>query len=154
MQFLLAQPISRKLPALIVSLCLTASLSIAVVGYFDFVRNIRQETAKNLEVIIENRAETLSNYFSRLADETGSLGYDPTTVAAVGAFQNSYGLMIDSAGLQQAYIDNNPNPPAQRELLDQAPASIPYHFQHGRFHPFFRQIVSNAGLYDLVILNP
>jgi methyl-accepting chemotaxis protein len=154
MQFMLAQPIARKLPALIVSLCLAACLSIAVVGYFDFVRIIRQETAKNLEVIIENRAEMLSDYFSRLAEETGSLGSDPTTIAAVGAFQDSYGLMIDSAGLQQAYIDDNPNPASQRDLLDQAPASIPYHFQHGRFHPFFRQIVTNDGLHDLVILNP
>ena len=51
MQFMLAQPIARKLPALIVSLCLAACLSIAVVGYFDFVRIIRQETAKNLAVI-------------------------------------------------------------------------------------------------------
>ena len=153
MQFLSALPISRKLPAIIVALCIAASFSIAVVGYQDFSRNIRSETEKSFEVITQSRAEAISIWFQRLGTDVAALGRDPTVVAATSGFTSSYNVMIDGPGLQDAYITNNPNPEGARDLLDQPPEAIPYHFQHGRFHPHFRQTKQTTGFYDFFIFN-
>ncbi len=153
MQFLSALPISRKLPAIIVALCIAASLSIAVVGYQDFSRNIRSETEKSFELITQSRAEAISVWFERLGSDVAALGRDPTVVAAASGFSSSYRVMTDGPALQEAYITNNPNPKGARDLLDQPPEAIPYHFQHARFHPHFRQIMQTAGYYDFFIFN-
>ena len=153
MQFLSALPISRKLPTLIVALSLAASLSIAVIGYLDFSGSTRQQTEENFELVTQSRADSLVEWGARIESEVAILGRDPTVVAAVHGFDSSYELMIDSAGLQQAYITDNPNPPGARDRYDQAPESLPYHFQHGRFHPHFRQVTTSAGYYDLFVLN-
>ena len=148
-----ALPISRKLPLVIATLCVVASVSVAIVSYLDFRRNIFQQSQESLEVLTESRADALVTWFENLGGDVSALGRDPTVVSAVNAFNSSFNLMIDSAGLQQAYIANNPHPVGQKQLLDQAPESIPYHFQHGQFHPFFRQIKETVGYYDIFLFN-
>lgn len=153
MAFLSAIPISRKLPAIVALLCICASLSIAVVGYLDFQRNIISEAQRNFRVLTESRGDALETWFDNLGSDVASLGRDPTVSAAVGSFGSSYNLMIDNAGLQDAYITENPNPVGEKDKFMQAPEAIPYHFQHGRFHPYFRQINDSQGYYDMFLFN-
>ena len=153
MAFLSAIPISRKLPAIIVALCLTASLSIAVVSYSDFKRNILHEAQKSFSILTESRTSAVASWLENLEGEVSALGADPTVSAAINSFTSSYNLMIDSAGLQLAYVTNNPNPIGEKDMLDQAPESIPYHFQHGQFHPYLRQIKDTEGYYDIFLFN-
>lgn len=145
--------LSRKLPAIIAALCVTASVSIAIVGYLDFQSNVREQARKNFSVLTDSRGATLLTWFENMGRDVRALGADPSVVAAVSAFSNSYNLMIDSAGLQDAYIANNPNPAGERDKLNQAPESVPYHFQHGQFHPHFRQIMQTSGYYDIFLFN-
>jgi len=153
MAVLSAIPISRKLPAIIVALCLTASLSIAVVSYSDFKRNILFEAQKSFSILTESRTSAVVSWFENLESDVLALGSDPTVLAAINSFTSSYNLMIDSAGLQLAYVTNNPNPVGAKDLYNQAPESIPYHFQHGQFHPYFRQIKETEGYYDIFLFN-
>ena len=153
MTVLSAIPISRKLPAIIVALCLTASLSIAVVSYSDFKRNILFEAQKSFSILTESRTSAVVSWFENLESDVLALGSDPTVLAAINSFTSSYNLMIDSAGLQLAYVTNNPNPVGAKDLYNQAPESIPYHFQHGQFHPYFRQIKETEGYYDIFLFN-
>jgi methyl-accepting chemotaxis protein len=153
MRILTAIPIARKLPAMIVGLCLISSLSIAVVGYRDIQHNIRLAMDRSLALMTQTRAEALALWFDNLGSDVAGLGRDPTVIEATKAFQSAYNLMIDPAGLQAAYITDNPNPIGEKHLLDQPPAAIPYHFQHGRFHPYFRQVWETAGYSDVYIFN-
>lgn len=153
MALLTAVSLSRKLPVIIAALCIAASVSIAVVGYLDFNRNINQEVRENFRILTESRGAALSSWFDHVEKNVASLGSDPTIIAAATAFTSSYDLMIDSAGLQAAYIINNPNPVGQKDLLVQAPDSIPYHFQHGQFHSHFRQIQAAEEYYDILLFN-
>ncbi|MCK0094581.1 methyl-accepting chemotaxis protein [Yoonia sp. F2084L] len=145
--------LSRKLPAIIAALCIMASVSIAIVGYMDFRSAVTAEARNNLRVITQSRGDALATWFDNLGKDVSTFGTDPSFASAVNAFSNSYGLMIDSAGLQTAYITENPNPIGKKDQLDQAEGSIPYHFQHGQFHPYFRQIRDYAGYYDLFLFN-
>ncbi len=153
MRFHALMRLSRKLPAIIAALCVTASVSIAIVGYLDFKANVTQETRRNLEVLTQSRGDALLSWFDGLERDVASFGTDPSFVSAVNALSSSFNLMIDSDGLQAAYITNNPNPIGQRDRLDQPPASIPYHFQHAQFHPYFRQIRDTVGYYDIFLFN-
>ena len=148
-----ALPISRKLPAVIVALCLTASLTIAVLGYRDFQNNMTREARSSFDVLTQSRSEALIAWFDRLQSEVANLGRDPTIVSAMNAFSSSYNLMIDSAGLRDAYIVNNANPVGEKELLDRAPEAVPYNFQHGDFHPYIRQVRDEAGFPDLLLIS-
>ncbi|PJI91760.1 methyl-accepting chemotaxis protein [Yoonia maricola] len=153
MGFFASVALSRKLPVIIAALCVSASVSIATVGYFDFRENVRSETRKGLQILTESRGDALLAWFENMRQGVNSFGTDPTLQAAASSFSSSYNLMIDSDGLQDAYITNNPNPLGQRDQLDQAPESVPYHFQHGQFHPYFRQIKNTAGYYDIFLFN-
>ncbi|KQI73271.1 chemotaxis protein [Loktanella sp. 5RATIMAR09] len=145
--------LSRKLPSIIAALCVAASVSIAIVGYIDFRQSVFQEARKNFQILTESRGKSLVTWFENTGQIVASYANDPTVVAALSSFDSSYNLMIDSVGLRDAYITNNPNPAGERALLDQAPESVPYHFQHGRFHPYFRDIVKTAGYYDFFLFN-
>jgi methyl-accepting chemotaxis protein len=146
-------PFSKKLPTIITTLCLTASLSIAVVGYLDFKRNTVEQARQNFQVLTESRGDALLKWMENIGADVVALGTDPTVVGAINAFNSSYSLMIDSAGLQAAYVTNNPNPPGSRDLFDQAPESVPYNYQHARFQPFFRQLKNTKGYYDVFLFN-
>ncbi|WP_165606544.1 methyl-accepting chemotaxis protein [Yoonia litorea] len=128
-------------------------MSIAFISYEDFEDNIQAETSRAFRVISESRAEGLEVWFDNLGRQVASYGSDPTVVAAVSAFDSAYGLMIDPDGLQAAYINENPNPAGAKDLYDQAPEPIPYHFQHARFHPHFRDIKDSSGFYDFFLFN-
>jgi methyl-accepting chemotaxis protein len=145
--------LSRKLPSIIAALCVAASVSIAIVGYMDFRQSVFLEARKSFQILTESRGKSLMTWFENTGRGVASYANDPTVGAALSSFGSSYNLMIDSAGLRDAYITNNPNPPGERALLDQAPDSVPYHFQHGRFHPYFRDIVQTTGYYDFFLFN-
>ncbi len=149
-----AIPVSRKLPAVIVGLCLCASFSIAIVSYSDFRANILEEARRDLRLTADNRSAALQTWSETVEDSVRGLAQDPTLTAALNSFTTSFNLMIDRRGLQAAYITDNPHAVDQRELLDQAPESVPYHFQHGQFHPYFRKVKDTDGYYDLLLLNP
>ena len=153
MSFLHAIPISRKLPGMIVALCLFAGLSIAIVGYRDFQRHIVSQVRSNFDVIVENRGSALTALFDQIGSNVQAYGIDPTVVAAVSAFDSTYDLMIDPDGLQEAYVTNNPHGAAERDLLDQPPAQLPFHYQHATYHPYFRQIKNAAGYADVFLFN-
>jgi methyl-accepting chemotaxis protein len=153
MNFLNAIRISTKLPVLVATLCLVASTSIALLGYFDLKRNILSNQRETYELLTAERISALNTWLSTVGDHIAQFGNDPTVVSAVSAFSASYNLMIDAPGLQAAYITNNPHPTGEKELLVQAPESLPYHFQHGSFHPFFRQTNMVNGYYDIFLFN-
>ena len=153
MRFSSSIALSRKLPTIIAALCVTASVSIAVVGFLDLRQNVFQEARKSFRILTESRGDALVTWFDNMGRSVASYANDPTVIGALSSFNSSYNLMIDSAGLRDAYVTNNPNPPGERALLDQAPDSVPYHFQHGRFHPYFRDVLNTSGYYDFFLFN-
>ncbi len=153
MKFTTSMALSRKLQAIIAALCVTASVSIALVGYLDFRENVFADARKNFRILTQTRGAATVTWFDNLGRSVASYANDPTFVAALSSFTSSYNLMIDSDGLRAAYVTNNPNPPGERALMDQAADSVPYHFQHGRFHPYFRDVLQTAGYYDVFLFN-
>lgn len=160
MTFLTKIPLSRKLPTVIAALCLTASVSIAVVGYLDFKKNIVAQARNSFQVLTESRGDALTAWFENTGQDVRGFATDPTVVSAMAGFLTTLAInndgfqdMIDNAGLQDAYVRKNPYPAGERDQFDQAPEALPYHFRHGRYHPYFRQITQSAGYDDVFLFN-
>lgn len=68
-------------------------------------------------------------------------------------------LPVDSAGLrlQDRYIARNPNPPGERQKLEQPPATPgntgAYDAVHRRFHAHFVDMMQKLGMYDLFLID-
>ena len=147
--------IATKLPLIIVTLCLAVSSAIGVLGYFSFQRTILSEVQKSYQIVTEERRAALQAWFDEIGDDIVDIGQNPSVADAITGLGNVFGVMMDdpTAYLQAAYIDTNPHPVGQKDLLDQAPESVPYNFRHAAVHPYFRGIKDSRGYYDLFLFN-
>ncbi len=59
----------------------------------------------------------------------------------------------DSIALQQAYINNNPNPLGEKEKLDTVNDNTQYSQLHKKYHPFFREFLNRFGYYDIFLVD-
>lgn len=153
MRILNSVPFSRKLPVIIAGISLAASMTVAVLGYLDFRAVTLKEAERNFDVLVNERVVGLMTWFQETEDRTVAYVQMPSVINATLALSSSFALVADPADLRRAYIDANPNPVGQKGLLDQAPETIPYNFQHGAFHPFFRNLVESAGYSDVFLIN-
>ncbi|WP_019956409.1 methyl-accepting chemotaxis protein [Yoonia vestfoldensis] len=153
MRNLSSVPLSRKLPVVIACISLAASLTVAVLGYLDFRDSTLHEAKRNFHVLTDERGLALENWLDEVEKEVISYVRMPSVINATQALSSSFTLMTTAADLQAAYTTNNPNPVGQKGLLDQAPEPVPYNFQHGAFHPFFRNLVDAGRYYDVFLIN-
>lgn len=146
---------SAKLPMAFVALSLSVTLVVSWMGYRDFRTSLIQQSQNMLHVLTTERANAVENWFEHMNSEVVNFSSDPTVVKAMVGFNSTFGLLMEDpvADLQKAYIEDNPNPVGQKDLLDRAEASIPYNFQHEIFHPVFRQAKDRYGLYDFFLFD-
>lgn len=146
---------TKKLPAAFVILTLVMALAMSWMGYRDFRSSLIDQTVKKLDILVKERASAIESWFERLDSQVKSYSDDPTVIQAIQGFGSTFGLLMEDpvAELQAAYITDNPNPVGEKDLYDRAPESIPYHFQHETFHPFFRTIKDYLNLYDVFLFD-
>ena len=58
-----------------------------------------------------------------------------------------------TALLKGAYIHDNPHPSGEKHLLDQGDVSLAYDAAHARYHPWFRELLTERGYYDIILFN-
>ncbi|WP_322889065.1 MULTISPECIES: methyl-accepting chemotaxis protein [unclassified Yoonia] len=146
-------PLSRKLPVIIGGISLAAAVTVAGLSYLDFRDSMVKEAQHHFDVLAEERGIALENWVAEVENNVLAYARMPSVINATQALSSSFALLDDSTDLQAAYITNNPNPVGQKGLLDQAPEAIPYNFQHGAFHPFFRNLVNDSDYRDVFLLN-
>ncbi len=155
MTILNAIKISMRLPLIIGAVSVAIATMIGVFGYYDFQRNMLQESRDALEILSDERAGSLETWANGFERNVLSYASSTKTLKALNAFSASFDLSSDNPmrDRQRAYITDNPNPPDQRENLDRASENVPYNFQHEVYHPFFRGIVQNGGYYDAYLFS-
>ena len=146
---------TTKLPLAFVTLSLIVALSMSWMGFRDFKASLIEQNHEKLDILAKERALAIENWFNGLDAQVRRYAADPTVIQAIQGFDSTFGLLMDDPvkDLQAAYIDNNPNPLGEKDLLDQAPESIPYNFQHANFHPFFRAAKDYLALYDIFLFD-
>jgi methyl-accepting chemotaxis protein len=155
MTILNAIKISMRLPLIIGAVSVAIATMIGVLGYYDFQRNMLQESRNALKILTDERARSLETWANGFERNVLNYASSSKTLKALHAFSASFYLSSDNPmrDRQQDYITDNPNPPDQREKLDRASENVPYNFQHEVYHPFFRSVVQDGGYYDAYLFS-
>lgn len=154
MKSLLAS-IAFRLPAAIVALCVIVAGSITYFGYTSSARHLEIEAGERLSLALEARRERLKDWLNALLAEVESDRRSPTLLAAMQDLQSGWAALgADAASrLRRLYLDENPQAPGRRELLDDAADGSPYSEAHRRHHPLLRDIKARGGFEDLMLFD-
>ncbi|MHA7776211.1 methyl-accepting chemotaxis protein [Roseibium sp. M-1] len=147
--------IRYKIPAAIFAVALGVGTGIGLSSYFSAASEIRHLTGNRLQAIAESRVTELSDYLRAIEADLTIVSRLPFTLEAATAFSQAYqALDADPAtALKQAYISGNPNPLGQKHKLDAAETGTGYDSAHARFHPWFRDFLTERGYYDIFLFN-
>lgn len=147
--------LGRKIPSFIILAALTATILIGAAALWRAGGQLETEAENKLGSLAEARTVALEQFLNSLRADLKVIAAAPITVQAMNFFTlgyNTYGT-DPSAGIRKLFIDDNPNPPEKRELLDDSKDSGFYNSNHKKLHPFFREILQRKGYEDIILVN-
>jgi methyl-accepting chemotaxis protein len=152
---LAAQPISRKLPAVVAALAALAALATGTAGYLKAASDRAALTATALAEAAVARRDALEAYLATISRDLDAVATNPHTLEALTALRTGYAELGTNAeaALQKAYITDNPHPLGQKENLDTAEDGSIYSQAHARLHGWFRSFLRNNGYYDIFLFD-
>jgi len=147
--------IAIKLPIVIIGLCFATAVAISTLAYVQSKATLLDQTHKRLNALATQRGAQLEMWAQTVSDDVRGFASDPSVVDAILALSNTFDLLGDNptADLQDAYIANNPYDASERDLLDKSDVPHPYHFQHERYHHYFRNLKDTDQYYDVFLFN-
>ena len=147
--------IAVKLPSVIISLCFATAIAISTLAYLQSKKTLLDQANIRLEVLVEERAAQLRFWFQTLEDDIAGYGHDLSILSAIKSFASTFELFPEgpTRALQDAYIAQNPYPAGERDQLNKPDIPHPYHFQHERFHNFFRSLKNTDNYHDVFLFN-
>jgi methyl-accepting chemotaxis protein len=155
MGFLPKLKIAHKLPMAMLLSALVVSGGVGGASYVIAQNTVVELTEHRLANAVNERAAELATYLIGIKDDLLTRAGESTAVT-LREFKVSWGQVktgVPSEVLRQAYINDNPNPPGQRILLDSAVGQLTYNFTHRKVHPSFRKLIEKRGYYDLFLFD-
>ena len=144
-----------------------ASKAYQIESYFRTIQNHTQTLSEDLSIVAA--VQQFDAAFQQLEKTTPP----PAAAEALQAYYSTHflpRLLRNNSGtpnlqaylptaaaariLQNLYIAANPHPVGKKQKLVAASDGSAYSKAHGRYHPFFRDIVAKFGYYDMFLINP
>jgi len=147
--------IAYKLPLVVLLSAFVVSGGVGGASYVIAQNTVAQLTKDRLASAVAERGNELSTYLNNIRDDLLTRAGESTAVT-IHDFQVGWGQIktgLPAEVLRQAYIDDNPNPPGKRILLDSALSPLKYNFLHRKVHPGFRKFIERRGYYDLFLFD-
>ena len=147
--------LSRKLPALIVSVGAVAAIGIGAAAYLASQSAVHTEVEQKLTALLDARKSALTDWLTAISGDLAVQSQNLTILEALTAFSAGWQAIEGdrTAALQSLYIDENPNPVGQKENLDAAADGSLYSQAHARFHPYVRAFLRDRGYYDIFLFD-
>ncbi len=147
--------ISKKLPLIMIGL--TAINVFAVTGLQQYLmyKDTIGHSQRSLSAYQNAQANELRDYFSSIKDELVTLSDSDYVRQALVDFQSGWDALgaEPAQGLQNLYIDSNPNPTGQKDKLTAADDGSLYSLVHAKYHPWFHKLQQARGYYDIFLFN-
>ena len=145
-----------KLPVIIATAALVASIGVGLGSYLYSSSSIQHLDEERLTLIVEARRQQLDAYFSSIKGDLISIASNPITYQSIENFAG--GWKVDGAEhaklLYKNYVTDNPHPVGQKQKLDAANSGAwKYDRVHANVHPWFRQHLENSGYYDIFLFD-
>ncbi len=148
-------PLRLKIPGLIVGFAMVVGVGVAVASNITASDRIDSLTQDRLGGVAKARSEALDEYFKEIRQDLILTATNPFTVDALKSMGEAFKTVPGdkSASLKKTYIHDNPNALGKKHLLDKGPSGGGYDAAHGRFHPWFRQFLTERGYYDIFLFD-
>ncbi|MEZ5918902.1 MAG: methyl-accepting chemotaxis protein [Alphaproteobacteria bacterium] len=157
MRFLDNIRISKKLPAIVVLCAIVSTAAVGVLSYVEARSALINVEEAKLTALKETRKKQLSDYLGAIEEDLKTVADNPYTLEALKAFEAGWNEMgfqgNPTETLQRLYIDENPNPTGQKELLDYASDGSAYSQAHAKYHGWFRSFLNARGYYDIFLFD-
>ncbi len=147
--------ISKKLPIILVALCLTTGLIVGLIASYQSSSEFHLAANSKLRALQETRASELSRYLGTIREDLKFQSTNPFVREALIAFTAGWNKVDGdkTKTLQRLYIKENPNPTGKKENLDFAPDGSAYSAAHGKYHPWMRQFLRARDYYDVFLFD-
>ncbi len=151
--------IARKLPVLIIILTAISVAGIGISNYYTAASELEVAAERQLMALAHSRNQALKAYLGGIREDLRIMGSNETVKTAMRQFTGAYAEIEATGGsalsvLQRQYITDNPNPTGEKERLDRATQDSEYNRLHGRFHPWFRNMLQQRDYYDIFLFSP
>lgn len=147
--------LSAKLTGLVVGSVIFTALVIGTVSFLVARYEIHTVEQEKLVSLTETRKATIQDYLLSIEQDTRTLANSETVQNATLQFSAAWsGLGTkQQEKLQKIYVQDNPHPVGQKQLLDDGKDDSQYSQIHQQFHPWFRQFAKERGYYDIFIFD-
>jgi methyl-accepting chemotaxis protein len=156
--------IAQKLPLAMVVSALLVSAGVGTASYLIGSRTVDEMSVRQMQTVADERAKEFQTLLGTIQSDVVGTASADFTVGAVRDLSVAWGKMgMDKpptdpvATLRGNYIEFNPNPAGQRQLLD-TPAGegvkkTSYEFQHVKINPIFRKQMERRGYADMFLFD-
>ncbi|MDH3700104.1 MAG: methyl-accepting chemotaxis protein [Alphaproteobacteria bacterium] len=147
--------IALKIPAIIVVLTGLAILCTGMIAQFYGSSSISKAALESLAAINQARNIALESYFLRITTDVKTAGADPQIKRALDEFKIGWTELENPATkLQSLYIDKNPYPAGDKQVLEAAEDSSLYSAAHRKHHRRLYNFASSRDFYDVYLFDP
>ena len=150
--------IAQKLPLVVAGAALVASAVVGVGAYLIAANTVATLTEDKLRTVAAQRATAFKDLLESIKSDLIVTASSGGTVSAIQNLAIGWPQIGDdpTAILKDAFIDKNPNPADQRDLLDQGKLNkgITYDMAHARLHTGFRSQLHAHGYEDIYLVDP
>ncbi|MEM6490674.1 MAG: cache domain-containing protein, partial [Pseudomonadota bacterium] len=143
------------IPALAALASLLATVVSGLIAFSMSADALQQKGYDNLAAILESRASETRRYFGGVEQDLRLLSSQTFVIDALDEFSEGFRNYGEEAGqvLQRLYIDDNPNPIGEKQMLNSAGDGGLYDFAHSKHHASLRTFQEERGYYDLFLFN-
>lgn len=147
--------IRYKIPSAILGFSLAVGFGVGAGSYLSASGEIEHLTEERLRSVAESRVTELADYMDSIKTDLTLVSSLPYTFEAVEALKDGWHSIPDNHEtiLKEAYIRSNPNPVGQKHLLNAGPKGTDYDQAHGKYHPWFRELLLSRGYYDIFLFD-
>ena len=147
--------LSVRLPMIVVGLTVISMGTLSFLVYLESRRSLHESAWQMIELASYGEAEAVRSFVATVRNEVQEEAQKASTAMVVARMVDVYNRIdSDPVGyLQNLYIDTNPNPVGQKQLLDRATDISPYSSAHAQYHPALRSFNEAGGYYDTFIFD-
>ena len=149
-------PLARKLPLIISVAAILAAITAGYIGYYQGHASLVQATQAKLTALLDNRKESLQNWFDAIEGDLHVQADNPFVFQALQNFRYGWRTIGEdqTTRLQTLYITDNPHPTGAKDELNMASDGSIYSSIHQEYHPYFRSFLRDRGYYDIFLFDP
>ncbi len=148
--------LARKLPLTLIIGAVLICAGMGTAAYRQMADTLTTRSFEHLETIAAQKAAGLNDILANVSQDLMILAGMATTADAVSAFDGGWAALGADAtrALQKRYLEDNPHPADQRQMLATSGENDAYDQTHAAQHPAFLRLARTRAYDDLYLFNP